>query len=94
MTRNGSFQTEIGEAEILVEVEWEGYYTPAKLYGPWDNSHPAEGEMNILSVQPVGEWPEGLSNAEFDQIVREEDARLTQQAWDEFWDQERDCDAS
>ena len=86
--KNGWFETEVGEIEIPVHVEWEGYYTRAKTYGAWEDSHPAEGEMNIVSVQLVGEWPEGLSNTEFNRMVEDADARLTQQAWDEFWDQE------
>ena len=83
----GDFKTtiEIGDDEYEVRVTWEGYYEPARgMGGPWEYSSPAEGEMNIEKVEFVGDWPEGLSQQEFDALCKDENDRLIDLAWENY----------
>lgn len=74
--------------EIEIHVEWEGYYEPARgMGGPWEDSSPAEGDMEITKAEPIGEWPEGLSKEEFDAVLEAAEERLIEKAWDEYHDQ-------
>ena len=39
-------------SDVELEVEYEAFYQPAKLYGPPENCCPADGELSVLSVTP------------------------------------------
>ena len=77
---------EIGDEEYEVRVVWEGYYQPAKTTGAPENCYPEEGEMEIVKVEFVGEWPEGLSQEEFDSICTDQYSRLIDLAWEHYHD--------
>lgn len=72
------------DTEMEIRVYWSGFYEPAKVYGPWDDSHPADGDMEITRVEDVSDWPEGLSIKEFAQLVSEQEARLIDVCWEDF----------
>jgi len=76
---------EVGDEEIPIVVQWEGYYQREKISGPPEDCYPAEGEMEITHVEPAGDWPEGLSADEFALAVSKAQDRLTEAAWDEYF---------
>ena len=82
----GNFESwiEINDETFPVSVHWEGYYESARgMGGPWEDSSPAESEMNIEKVEFIGDWPEGLSKEEFDSVCQEAEDRLIEAAWDD-----------
>jgi len=77
---------EVGDEEIPIVVQWEGYYQREKISGPPEDCYPAEGEMEITHVEPAGDWPEGLGADEFAMAVRDAEIRLHSEAWDNLYD--------
>ena len=80
------------ENEIDVIVEYNATYCPAKLSGPWEDSHPDESEIAIVKDTPLGDWPEGLSQQQFDDCVENAIDRLEAEAWEDFASRQEDCE--
>lgn len=84
--RTGNFEDYVcldDENEIEVYVEWEGYVDRGDQWTPpWS-------EMDLTKVEPIGEWPEGLTQQEFDATVKRSTDRLLETAWENFHEE---CD--
>ena len=84
---SGNFRTTVflcdedgAEWAIEVDVEWKGYSDPGRVSGPWEDCYPPEGEMEILSVKPVGDVPAWVT----DDLLRSTEEQLIEEAWEEF----------
>ena len=65
------------EEDVEVEVEWEGYYEPARISGPPENCYPEESEMDILEVIRIDtRQPVVLTEDQLDE--------LTERAWEKL----------
>jgi len=85
--KRGYFDTTIelpDGSEHDVRVSYEGYYQRAKVDGLPEDCYPAEGGMEITSVEFIGEWPEGLGEVEFNKLCDRFKDRLTERAWEDF----------
>ena len=49
------------EHEIPVTVDYDAEYDPGRVTGPWEDCYPPSGDMTINSIEPVGEWPDGIT---------------------------------
>ena len=67
--------------EIMVDVEYDAYYLPAKVSGPPENCYPEESEMNINSVKDGDGHEVALSERQMEQIIDE--------AWEQYHDKMR-----
>jgi len=93
---NTSVYIELDGVEFEIEFEYSYYYQPAKLSGPWEESHPEEGEFTYEVFTPTY-WLNATEAWEFMEIDEEVfwDAALND-AWgiegdyDPMWDNERD----
>jgi len=73
MTRRieNTFETSIfvGDTDVDLRITYSAYYEPARgMGGPWEDSSPAEGELEILKYE-VTNSPEGVTEAEIDEAV-------------------------
>ena len=76
---------EIAGEEFPIVVHYDGYYEAARgMSGPWEDSSPAEGDMEITKIEFAGDWPEGLSKPEFDAACEDAADRLEEAAWDDY----------
>ncbi len=94
--KTGQFETWLqlpDESEVDVIVKWEGTYERAYISGPPENCYPETSEMEILSVEFVGDWPEGLTQKEFDALCKKAEDRFLCRAWDQLKNSEDDYDA-
>ena len=79
--KTGIFTTEYEREEDTIEVtvEWEGYYEPATLGGPWEDCYPSDGEIDIISVTDT--------SGDTVTVTQEFEEYLIDKAWDEFHEQ-------
>ena len=85
--KRGYFDTWLtlpNDDEVTVRVQWEGSYLPARISGPIENCHPEESEMEIVDVEFVGDWPEGLSADEASDLAESSMDRFLDLAWENY----------
>ena len=65
-----------GEHEIPVEVDYDCTDDPGDAWNP------PSGEMTINSIEPVGEWPIGIT---LDMASDQQLESIEQEAWDHYF---------
>jgi hypothetical protein len=73
-----SFVITDGDEEISVIVEYSADVCKGDYWTP------PVSEMTIEKVEPEGDWPEGLSQEEFDRVCKRALDRHTEEAWDDL----------
>lgn len=76
----GKFTTNIDidhEDDVEVQVTWEGFYRRAKISGPPECCHPAEGEMELVSVKRTDDWSKV-------HLLSSQEERLLDLAWEDY----------
>jgi len=96
MMNNTSIYIELDGVEFEIEFEYSYYYQPAKLYGPWEDSHPEEEDF-MLSVSLPSYWLNSIESWELNEIGEDvfwdaamEDIDLSKLDVGGMWDNERD----
>lgn len=84
-----NFKTEIyiytpdgDEHEIPVTVDYDATYQAEYISGPPEDCYPAEGDMTINSIEPVGALPDGVTLAILEEYANLD--LLTEEAWDHY----------
>ena len=75
---------ELSELEIDVRIDYDAYYQPAYVSGPPEDCYPAEGDMELNSIDPVEDLPKGITQEMFKGVVDASLDRLTDEAWDHY----------
>jgi hypothetical protein len=76
------YYIEVGEQELELEVTYDAIYEPAKLHGPWENCHPDNSEMTIVSIECEKPYdiPQEAINAE----VEEQMDNIMDACWEDY----------
>lgn len=75
-----------GEWEIEVGVSYDCTYDPGVYSGPWENSYPASGDMDIHDVLILDDNPAGITDDMVMEAVESARDRLEDEAWEHFHD--------
>ena len=76
---------EVGDHEIDVTVWFNAFHAPARISGSWENSHPAESELEIIDITH-DKLPEGVTKDDLWNACGE---RVEDRCWDHFFDMRR-----
>jgi hypothetical protein len=71
------------EWEIRVGISYDCTYDPGVYSGPWEDSYPASGDMDLTAIVSLDDLPQGIT----DDMVRDAAAdceRITDEAWDDY----------
>lgn len=71
------------EWEIRIGVCYAATYDPGIYSGPWEDSYPASGDMDLTAIVSLDDLPQGIT----DDMVRDAAAdceRITDEAWDDY----------
>ena len=74
------------EHEITVRISYDATYQAAYTTGLPENCYPADGEMDLTSVEPIGALHPGITQEMLTVAAMAADDRLTQEAWDDYFD--------
>lgn len=74
----------VGDVDIDVTVEYDAVYQAAKLSGPPENCHEAEGELTLISCRPILFLPHGITNGDLERARVQQKARLEEEAWEDY----------
>lgn len=78
------------EHEIPVTVDYDAEYDPGRVTGPWEDCYPPSGDMTINSIEPVGEWPVGIT---LDMASDNQLEKIEDEAWEHYHSKGVDDDA-
>lgn len=71
------------EYEVRVGVCYDCTYDPGVYSGPWEDSYPASGEMDITEILVLDDLPAGLTDADVKQAAADCE-RITDEAWEDY----------
>lgn len=74
-----------GDWEIRIGVCYDCTYDPGVYSGPWEDSYPAFGDMDITEILVLDDLPAGLTDAEVKQSAADCE-RITDEAWEDYHD--------
>lgn len=79
---------------ITLKIEGRSSFQEGKYTGPWENSYPSEGEIEITSAKgPDGnDWEDKLTEVERDSVVDEIDERVQDDVYNGWCDSREDYD--
>lgn len=72
------------EHEIEVRISYDATYQAAFITGPPENCYPAEGEMDLTAVEPIGALPDGITHGMLTVASVAANDRLEQEAWEHY----------
>ena len=72
------------EHETVVRVFYDCTYDPGKLSGPWEDSYPPSGEMELTAVESIHELPLGITDNMVEQAAADSAESLEEEAWEHY----------
>ena len=76
--QTGTFESTVGEDDIAVVVQWNGWYTESHAFGSADSAYPSEGELRLVSIEAA----DGSTLKQSD--VEASRTRLLVEAWEDL----------
>ena len=83
-------ENEDGEHEIEVRISYDASYQEAYISGPPEDCYPADSEMDLTDIEPIGTLPECITQEMLRVAAVAADERLTDEAWEHYHG--RGCD--
>lgn len=72
------------EHEITVRISYDATYQREYISGPPEDCYPAEGEMDLTSVEAIGALPDGITHGMLTVAAVAANDRLEQEAWEDY----------
>jgi len=95
--KNIDFRTEVyvtdqdgEEWEIEIGVSYDATYTPGKFTGPWEDSYPADGSMDITEIHLIQDTPFGFTDQDVLEQTKKDKDRIEELAWEHYFSKGRD----
>ena len=82
----GRFDTtlEVDDLEVDVTIEYDATYQAERISGPPEKCCPADGELDLLSCEPVMSLPPEVLMSQLRMAAVKAQTRLEELAWEDF----------
>lgn len=71
---------------IEVGISYDCTYDPGVYSGPWEDSYPASGDMDVHDVTPLDDLPSGITESMVMQAAEYDRDRIEDECWSDYHD--------